>query len=263
MTKEKSNTVKSVLKAFAIIEELDKAGELSIGELSKRLSMDKSTVHRLINTIKEAGYVNQNEENRKYSNSLKLFAIGNKVVKSTGIKKIARPYLECLADKSGETINLGVRVGAKIIYVDKIESSSTIRAGLEIGMTVPTYCSGLGKAILAFTPEETLNEVLDEINIFKKYTKKTIENRADFLKELEVVRKNGYSIDDEEYVDGLICFGVPVFDYHGNPVAAVSISFPKYRYDELKHREMHSKLLLETSNEISKQLGYKSGDYNF
>src|SRR5690606_1219756 len=101
----------------------------------------------------------------------------------------------------------------------------------------------------------------DEIN-FKKYTKNTIQDREDFLKELEVVRNKGYSIDDEEYVDGLICFGVPVFDYHGNPVAAVSVSFPKYRYDESKHHEMHSKLLLETSRELSKQLGYRS-EHNF
>ncbi len=161
-TEGKSNSVKSVMKAFLIMEELDKSGELSIGELSERLLMDKATVHRLVTTIKDAGYVNQNQNSKKYSNSLKLLAMGNRVMDKTGIRHISRPYMEELAEKTGETINLGVRVENKIIYIDKLESSSTIKVGLGIGTSVPSYCSGLGKAILAFTSDEQKEEILDE-----------------------------------------------------------------------------------------------------
>ncbi len=254
--KEKNSSVKSVLKAFKIIEELDNCGELSLGELSNRLSMDKATVHRLINTIKEAGYVNQSKEDKKYSNSYKLFVMGNKVVKRTGIKKVARPYLEKLADRAQETVNLGVRADNKIIYIDKIESNSTIKVRLDIGTSVPIYCSGLGKALLAYDSKQEITKYINN-TCFEKFTEKSIINKSRFLEELSNVRINGFSFDDEEYVEGLICFGAPIFDFHGSPIAAVSVACPKYRYDESKHLELYSELILETAREISMQLGYR------
>ena len=251
------NNVKSVIKAFLIMEELDKAGELSIGELSERLRMDKATVHRLINTIKNAGYVNQNLDSKKYSNSLKLLAMGNRVMDETGIKHISSPFLAELAERTGETINLGVRVGNKIIYADKRESSSTIKVGLGIGTDAPSYCSGLGKAILAFTPNDELQEVLESIS-FEKYTDSTITDMALLKEELKIIREQGYSIDDEEYVIGLICIAAPIFDYHGNPTAAISVSSPKYRFNIDQHLEFYSELVVEAAYNISKKLGYKS-----
>lgn len=255
-TEGKSNSVKSVMKAFLIMEELDKSGELSIGELSERLLMDKATVHRLVTTIKDAGYVNQNQNSKKYSNSLKLLAMGNRVMDKTGIRHISRPYMEELAEKTGETINLGVRVENKIIYIDKLESSSTIKVGLGIGTSVPSYCSGLGKAILAFTSDEQKEEILDSIS-FEKFTDHSITDRASLNKELNKIKKKGFSIDDEEYVVGLICFGAPIFDFHGNPIAAISVSCPKYRYDEKSHLQLYTGLALEAARNISKRMGYK------
>lgn len=256
-TNERSNSVKSVMKAFLLMEELDRAGELSIGDLSERLGMDKATVHRLINTVKDAGFVNQNPDNKKYSNSLKLLAMGNRVMDKSGVKHVARPYMEELSEKTGETINLGIRVGNKIVYVDKLESSSTIKVGLGIGVSVPSYCSGLGKAILAFTPQGELGEILNSIT-FEKYTESCITERDQLLKEFEKIRQNGYAVDDEEYVDGLICFGAPIFDFHGNPVAAISVSCPKYRYDRERHLSLYSGLAADAAHSISKKLGFKS-----
>ena len=250
------NNVKSVMKACIIMEELDKAGELSISELSERLQMDKATVHRLINTLKNAGYVNQDLESKKYSNSLKLLAMGNRVMDKTGIKHISGPFLAELEEKTGETINLGVRVGNKIIYADKRESSSTIKVGLGIGTDAPSYCSGLGKAMLAFTPEDKLEEILESIS-FEKYTDGTITDIILFKEELAITKERGYSVDDEEYVIGLICIAAPIFDYHGIPIAAISVSSPKYRFNEDQHLELYSKLVMGAANEISKKLGYK------
>jgi len=252
---EKSNNVKSVLKAYLIMEELDIAGELSLGDLSKRLSMDKATVHRIINTIKDAGYINQNRDNKKYYNSLKLLAMGNRAMEKTGVKHIARPYLEDLAEKTGETINLGVMVDSNVIYIDKIESNSSIKVSLGIGTSVPIYCSGLGKAGLAFLPEKELSNIL-KIITYEKFTENTIEDEDQFLKALNIVKEKGFSLDDEEFVIGLICFGAPIFDYHGYPIAAISVSCPKYRYEESKHFEMYSTLVKDSAKKISRQLGY-------
>lgn len=257
VTNDKSNTVKSVIKAFMIMEELDKSGELSIGDLSERLDMDKATVHRLISTVREVGFVCQNPDNKKYSNSLKLLAMGNRVVDKTGIKHVSRPIVEELAEKTGETINVGIHVGNKIIYIDKLESSSTIKVGLGIGVSVPSYCSGLGKAMLAFTAEEELTQILDGIS-FKKYTDSSITDRSMMLGELRKTRARGYSVDDEEYVIGLICIAAPIFDYHGNPVAAISVSSPKYRFDQSRHLRLYSGLVTDAARKISKQLGHRA-----
>ena len=253
---DNTNNVKSVMKAFLIMEELDKAGELSIGDLSERLLMDKATVHRLINTIKDAGYVNQNFDNKKYSNSLKLLAMGNRVMDKAGVRHISRPFVEELAGKTGETINLGVQLGNKVIYVDKLESSSTIKVGLGIGTSVPSYCSGLGKAILAFTADDELQDILDSIS-FEKFTDRSITEKSKIMEEFQKIRGRGYSMDDEEYVIGLVCIAAPIFDYHGKPVAAISVSFPKYRYDASKHLALYSGLVKEAAHKISAKFGYK------
>lgn len=251
-----SNHVKSVLKAFQIIEELDRFGELSIGELSQALSMDKTTVHRLINTIKEAGYIVQNPCTRKYSNSIKLFTIGTRIIERTGLKEIARPYLEAIANETKETINLSMHSGNDIVYVDKIESDSAIKVGIKMGTSLPMYCTGMGKAILAFLPEESVNEIISNTNFYKR-TPKTVSGKEALLKQLEAVRKNGYAKDGEEYVDGLISFAAPIFDYRNSPVAAISISMPKMRYNETEQRQYYVNLVKDTATALSKELGHK------
>ena len=251
-----SNHVKSVLKAFQIIEELDRFGELSIGEISQALSMDKTTVHRLINTIKEAGYIVQNPCNRKYSNSIKIFTIGTRIIERTGLKEIARPYLETIGEQTKETINLSMHSGNDIVYVDKIESDSAIKVGIKIGTALPMYCTGMGKAILAFLPDENVNEIIGNTS-FCRRTSNTVSWKEALLEQLEAVRKNGYAKDAEEYVDGLISFAAPIFDYRNSPVAAISISMPKMRYNETEQREFYVNLVKDTAGALSKELGHK------
>lgn len=259
MTKEKaptgSNHVKSVLKAFEIMEELDSAGELGIGEISERLSMDKGTVHRIINTVKEAGYVIQNQDNKKYANSFKLLAMGNRVLERTGVQKTLRPFIKEIWDKTGETVNVGTVADGKIIYIDKIESKSPIKVGQKIGARVPIHCSALGKAILAFTPEPEKSNIIAGLDL-ESYTSHTITTKTQFQNNLSEITEKGYALDDEEYVEGLICIATPIINYHGIPIAAISISCPKYRFREDYHLGLYSTLIMEAAQTVSKQIGY-------
>jgi len=251
----RSNSVKSILKAFAIMEELDRGGDLSLAEVSERLAMDKGTAFRLLGTMKEAGYVTQNPESKRYSNSLKLFAMGNRVADHSGFRQIARPFLEELAAKSGETANLSLRIGNDMVFVDKVETKETIKAGLSVGITVPMYCTGMGKAVLAFMKEEEAEAIIDGFQ-FQPYTEATVTTKEQLKAKLEEVRKQGYCLDVEEYVESLICFAAPLFDYHGNPIGAISVSSPKYRYNPDRTDEEFSRLIKETSQKISRQIGY-------
>ncbi|HOO88343.1 MAG TPA: IclR family transcriptional regulator, partial [Synergistales bacterium] len=129
--------VQSIERAFAIIELLDAQGELGIAEMSRLLSLERSTVHRIVSTIKNLGYINQNPLNHKYSNSFKFFEIGNDVVKRLGLRQQAAPFLRELSEKTHEAVNLAILDGDRVIYIDKIESQSTIKVDLSVGKRFP------------------------------------------------------------------------------------------------------------------------------
>lgn len=251
---ERSNLVKSVIKALDLMEVLAGKGELSIGELNDHLGWDKSTIHRLLSTLREKGYVQQNSQNQKYRAGIKMFEIGNQVVERLGFRRQCQPYLESLAAMTKETVNLAVRDGKDIIYIDKIESSATIKVDLAVGKRLPMYCTGLGKAILAHMPEqEALNILQSETMI--AHTPKTLVTPEAIQEQLALIRQKGYSLDDEEYVEGLVCVAAPIRNHRGEVMAALSIAVPQYRFVEGERTLHYTKKVAETAGKISSELG--------
>ena len=255
---KRSNLVQSIIRAFDILETLDSFGELGISEVSEKLNLDKSTVYRIISTLKHKGCVVQNNTDQKYSNSLKLWEMGNNGVERLGVRRQAQPFMERLVIESHETVNLAVMDGKHVIYIDKIESDEIIKADLNVGKRLPSYCTGLGKAMLAFMPEERVKDLLQNEK-FVKYTRKTVGNLQELIKQLEEIRQKGYCIDDEEYVEGIKCIASPVMNYTKEVVAAISIAIPKYRIDAGERNVEHIAGLVRTAAVgLSEQLGYRS-----
>ena len=252
---ERSNEVKSIVKALGILELLDKESELGIGEISERLDLDKSTVHRLVSTLKNAGYIIQNASNKKYSNSFKLFEMGNSVVEKLGLRRIAQPYLEQISRITNETTNIAIIYDAHVIYIDRIESPATIKVDLRIGKRLPIYCTGLGKVMLAYMPQQKVEEILENVK-FVKYTKSTVENIEKLYVQIKKIREQGYCIDDEEYFEGLKCVAAPIINYKGDVIAAISIAVPKYRFDEVEKNIDFGSILKVTAYNLSKEFGY-------
>ncbi len=252
---ERSNTVKSIVKAFDILELLDKRRELGITEISEELKMDKSTVHRLISTLKDKDYVVQNPSNNKYANSFKLFEMGNNAIERLGLRRLAQPYLEQIARITNETVNIAVMYDTNIIYIDKIESPATIKVDLSIGKKLPVYCTGLGKVMLAYMPEDKVLKILENMD-FIKYTDKTVANIQGLFKQFIEIKEKGYCIDDEEYVEGLKCVAAPIFNYYGEVIAAISIAIPKYRYNAGEKDIGYGNLIKTTAANLSKEFGY-------
>ena len=252
-----SGGVQSIERAFAIIELLDSQGELGIAEMGRSLSLERSTVHRIVSTIKKLGYLTQNPINQKYSNSFRFFEIGNDVVKRLGLRQQAAPFLRELSEKTHEAVNLAILDGDRVIYIDKIESQSTIKVDLAVGKRFPSYCTGLGKILLAYLPEEKVLEILGPPP-FQKYTENTITSLEALLRQLEEVRRRGIVLDNEEYVQGLLCIAAPIRGSTGDVVAAMSVALPKFLYaEELRKIEAVSDLLLDVSRRFSGSLGYK------
>jgi IclR family transcriptional regulator, KDG regulon repressor len=250
----KSNLVKSVIKAMDLLELLNQNGELSIGEINLILGWDKSTIHRLLSTLKEKKYVRQNPDNQKYVTSMKLFEMGNLVVERLGFRRQCQPFMEELALKTRETVNLAIQDGKDIIYIDKIESSATIKVDLGVGKRLPMYCTGLGKAILAYLPEDQVDRVLAAENL-TPLTDRTLTSAAEIKQQLSVIRRTGYSLDDEEYVEGLVCVAAPIRDDQGGVMAAISVAVPQYRYDEGEKTLKYTYWVREIARRISDEVG--------
>lgn len=249
-------TVQSVDRALIILEILQGEPDgLGVTELSTELKVSKSTAHRLLMSLLKKGFVQQDPENQKYRLGLKLIEFGQTVSNNIDIRKVASSHLRRLAEKTGETAHLVIQERSEIVYIDKIESSATIRMFSNIGKRAPMHCTGVGKAILAFLPQQEILDIVEDKGL-EKFTHKTIINIETLLLHLEEIRNNGYSIDDEEHELGIKCAAAPIFNSKGEVVAGISVAGPIMRVTEDKLSAMAMEVL-QTSQEISKLLGGK------
>ncbi len=218
----------SLYKGFAIIECLSRNGEMGIQQLAEELGMNKSTVHRFLSSLHSLGYVKQDSLNKQYSLTYKFLQLGREKNVHESLVSQVHPFMEKLLAATGESVHLAVLQDSKVVYIDQVESQNTIRVNVEIGKTFPAYCVGVGKAMLAFLPEGELTECYKD-ELFIKLTEKTIDSLEKLQDELQIVRERGYALDNEECMEGLACVAVPLF-YLGSPIAAISVTFPRFRY---------------------------------
>lgn len=248
------NLNKSVLKALEIIELLDLEGALGITEIALRLGMDKSSVFRALNTLKSKYYVRQDHDTLKYSNSFKLFEMGHNVVRDTGLPRAAIHFMRQLSCEVEGSVNLGVRDGHRAVYIDKIDSQSTVRVNLKVGQSLPLYCTGMGKSLMAFLPEDSLRELLAGL-VFEKSCPNTHEGPDSLLDDLAEVRQRGYAVDDEEHLPGLFCVAAPIFDAGGTVIAAISVAHVKMALSDQSAVEQLAHKVIKASNGCTASLG--------
>lgn len=249
-----SDSVQSLSRASSILEAIaNHNNNISITELSKVVDLHKSTVHRLLKSLIELGYVRQNINDSHYALTVKLFEIGASVVRQNDLITTARPYLEKLSQLSGEVVHLVIPDQTDIIYVDKVESTHTLRMHSYIGKRSPMYCTAVGKAILATKSDALIREFWTQIDPVK-HTPYTIVTIEAFLDEINRIRTMGISYDNEEHETDIRCVGTALTNYTGNVVGAISISGPKQRMsDEILNKLIPE--LLEVKQSISKAMG--------
>jgi IclR family KDG regulon transcriptional repressor len=253
MPKEKY-LIQSVRRALAIIDALSNHSTLGVTELSEILGLHKSTVFGLLSTLEYEGYVCQNTHTGKYELTLKLFEIGSKVFEELDLRKIARPYIEQIVEKHHETAHLVVPDGPEVIYIDKVECTQSMRICSNIGKRLPFHCTGVGKVILANMPKDDVEEIIKKRGL-TSFTNKTITDYEDLLEEMETIRVQGYSIDDEEIEIGLKCVAAPIRDISGKVIAATSVAGPTMRMTEEKIRQLVEDIKI-MNERISAELGY-------
>ncbi|MDN5351147.1 MAG: IclR family transcriptional regulator, regulon repressor [Clostridiales bacterium] len=246
--------VQSIERAAMILQCFsEKTPELKLTEIADYLDLNKSTIHGIINTMKDFGLIDQNEDNQKYRLGLKLVELGSLVLKNLDIREVANPVLKALCEEVNETIHLGVLDGYEIVYIDKMESTQSIRMFTTIGTRYLAYCSAIGKSILAY-------KALDDIERYlppklERFTEHSLTTVDAIIEELKRVKSRGYAFDMEEVVEGLRCIGAPIYNHEGKVVYSISISGPIGRMTDERMETLATKIKA-AALEISKRIGY-------
>ncbi|MEW5953204.1 MAG: IclR family transcriptional regulator [Bacillota bacterium] len=248
-------TVQAVDRSLAILEALARhGGPVSLTVLSNKLGLNISTVHRLLNTLIVAGFVEQEPNQGRYRLGLKAFEVGNAALYNLDIRSIAKPYLKELVDKCNETANLSILDRGDVVYIDQVESSNIVKMFAKPGTRGPSYCTGSGKVMLAFLTPHELDKTMREIKFFK-HTENTITDPRQLKKELEKIHQQGYSVDQGELEEGVQCVAAPIRNHEGKCIAAVSISGPASRITGFSLAEL-IRIVTHAANRVSLQLGF-------
>jgi IclR family KDG regulon transcriptional repressor len=248
--------MKSLKKAIEVIEALAKNDSaVGVTLLSKQMKLPKSTVYEILSILKSVRFVEQDPDNKKYHLGLRIFELGTIVQHQLQLRKISYPYLFNLSRQTNETTYLALLEGNKIVYVECVESKARLRAHPIFGERTLLHCTGIGKAILAFLPEDKIYEIIHE-GTLERFTENTITDPQMLKLELGKVRKKGYAIDNMEHEEGICCIGAPIRNQRGEVFAAISISGLCQRFNQKKNREM-APLVMQVAQKISAELGYR------
>jgi IclR family transcriptional regulator, KDG regulon repressor len=254
--RDRRDSVQSLERAFDLLEALSGGGELGVTELANRTGLVPSTAHRLLHTLAKRGYVSQSSESGRYLLGYKVVEVASGLERRLErLRVAARPHLERIQRATGETVNLVVLDADRVVYVDQVEGSRSVRMFTTVGTSVPAHTTGAGKAMMAAGPPEAASalyggrEPLERLTAHTLVTLETLED--DFVR----IRRRGYAVDNEEHEEGVGCVATAVFDHGGRPCAAISVSGPSARILHDNTAALGA-LLVEHAASVSAALGY-------
>lgn len=245
--------ISAAVRVLAVLERLSRQRAIGLEEISREIKLAKPTVYRFLLTLQELGYARRVDGDR-WAMTLKMFNLGSRALDHLDLLSAARPIAEALSEELGETVHMGVLDGDAAVYVLKIESRYTIRMYSRVGRRMPLYCTAIGKILLAFGKESDREAALKDVRLLA-ITKNTLTTRAELDAELAQIRAEGFGRDNEEREENLHCIGAPIFDYTGAVVAALSVSWPSFRYELTEERGWIDRVK-SAAAAISAVLGY-------
>ncbi len=226
---------------------------MMLTDIGKVVGLHKSTVFRLLDSLRDRGYIEKDPESGNYRLGLGFIALTSQYLNSLELKTEAEPYLRRLSDRLGETVFLATLKDNQVVYLDKVERFDGLRRYSIIGQRAPLHCTSLGKSLIMDRNPRELRELLTR-GPLKRVTDKTQTDVDALIRELAECRARGWSMDDEEYETGVSCVGAPVKDYRGSTIAAISSAWEgKKSADKLK---FVGEALKDTADEISRHLGF-------
>lgn len=250
MAKGVLQTVDRALQLIEILAEYPEG--LPAKELEGILELNKITIHRLVTTLESRGFIEKVGSN--YRIGLKMVELSSIKLNSIELKTEAAPYLRELVNILKQPVQLAILEGHEAIFIEKIQSVNSLRMYSQIGRRIPLYCSGVGKVLMI---QDTDEEILSKLSkgTFQKFTQTTLEKPEEVLEQVKIARKLGYAVDNEEHEEGIFCLAVPIYDYRGKIIAAVSTAGQNKEFIDCPPEESIA-IIKKTADEISKRLGY-------
>ncbi len=238
----------AILGAFSADEP-----ELRLSDLSERLGLHKATTHRFLVNLEHLGFVERAPHSGKYRLGWRLFELGGLVSQRLDLWDEALPFLEGLVRDTGETGHLAVLEGGQAVYIERVETRRALRLPSAVRRGYPAHATNLGKILLAYASADVVDQILltRELEVF---TPNTITNVDQLRVELAAIRERGYSVDNEEFDEGLRCIGAPVRDSSGRVVAAIGIGGPVTRVTPARIEEL-ARVVIAAAHSLSLRLG--------
>ena len=220
---EQKPKVKSLAKAIDVLERfLSQGVELGVSEIAHTLAMHKSTVHNVLQTFMHKGYLIQNSGTGKYSLSVKLLQFSYIINNHIGLERILTPLIKTIADQLNMMVYLGIPFHHEVLYIACAFPEDYSGWRNILGEHAPMYCTGIGKAMLAYLPEDMRERSLSQP--LEQFTENTITDATELREHLKKISKRGWAVDNMEHEYGITCIGVPVFSHDRQVIAAVSAS---------------------------------------
>ncbi len=242
----------TVGKALDVLDMVAMAGRpVRFTELLSQSPYPKATLYRFLQTLTNQGMLAYDPDRQAYALGVRLVRLAHDAWAQSSLAPIARPWIDALSGEVGETIHLAQMDQAQVLYVDKRNATRAVEMFSQAGKVGPAYCTGVGKAMLAFLPADEQDRAISRQS-FHRFTPNTICTSIALLAELQVIRKRGFAFDNEEHEPGIICIALPILTQTGRVMGALSVTSTIAR-SSLEALEMLAPRITETANEIAKE----------
>ncbi len=248
-------TVQSLDRAITILESLARSGSSTVSEVAGELGVHRSTAFRLITTMEGRGLVEVTDDRSGYRLGIGLVRLAGTTTARLDVVQEARPFCKALATETGHMINVAVLRDGGALYLDQVTGDAALQPHNWVGRRIPLHATSNGKVLLSRLDRREVNALLPEL---EKYTEHTVTRRSTLHRELAEVRERGYAVAVDELEEGLAAFGAPIWDAHGDVIAALSVSGSTYRLTT--EREQTVALLRQAAREVSLQMGWDGSD---
>lgn len=247
--------VQSIERAFAILSQIAQHQGISLAELSKKVGLHNSTTFHLVRTMVELGIVRQAKETKRYHLGRRIFSLAASSSSEVEFIATATPFLQELANATGESSHLGIRSGADVVIAAKVAGTGAFQLVERAGAVRPFHCTALGKVLMAGLPDADLRRYSTAAPLAPS-TPKSITDPELLWDEIMRVRETGLGYDDAEFDPEVRCVAAPVYDFRGQVVGAIGISGPVWRIT-LQRLQQLAAQVKSTATEVSEELGYR------
>jgi DNA-binding IclR family transcriptional regulator len=261
MKKPKADyAIQTVANALRLLEEFGDEVEIGVAELSRRLRLHKNNVFRLLATLEDQDYIEQDPETERYRLGIAALELGQSFARSRPLLARARHTLEELSQATEETTHLAMLRDFEVVHLDGVAPDRLLVSGVRTGRRLPVHCTALGKVLIGCCPEgqrEAYDRTVTREGRLVARTRSTITDPDKLFEQIRTVAGQGFAVDRDECEVGLCCVAAPVHDETGRVVGAISVSAPSGRRSEDELLVGICPQVVAAAERLSRELGYR------